>query len=256
MATRTPFVGGNWKMHTTLDDGRALARGVVEGTRTVSDVEVAIFPPACYLLPIMGVLGREDSRVLLGAQNCYPKGEGAFTGEISPRQIRDCGASIVLVGHSERRHVLGESDAFIAQKVRSVLEHDLTCLLCIGETLEQRERGETDAVNERQLRSALSGLEDTHADRLIIAYEPVWAIGTGRTASAEDAQQAQHAARRIVADLLGREAAARVRILYGGSVKAANAAELFAQEDIDGGLIGGASLVAEEFLKIVEAARG
>jgi len=254
MATRTPFVGGNWKMHTTLEEGRSLARSVVAGVDGISDVEVAIFPPACYLLPIMGVLGKSDARVMLGAQNCYPESKGAFTGEISPLQVRDCGGRIALVGHSERRHVLGESDEFIARKVRSVLEHDLICLLCIGETLEQRERGETDAVNEHQLRTALAGLDASVSDQLIIAYEPVWAIGTGRTASAEDAQQAQRAARGVIADLLGSEAAAMIRILYGGSVKAANAEALFSQEDIDGGLIGGASLVADEFVRIVEAA--
>ncbi len=256
MSTRTPFVGGNWKMNTRLESGRSLAREVVAGCDGVADVEVAIFPPVAYILPIAGVLGKTDSRILLGAQDCSSEPDGAFTGEVSAGQLADCGVSVVIIGHSERRHVIGEDDDLINRKVRAGLGEGLTCMLCVGETLSQREAGETDAINEAQLRRGLEGVGPGEVERLIIAYEPVWAIGTGRTATPEDAQDAHAKIRGVLADLFSGDAAAAIRILYGGSVKPSNAAELFAQPDIDGGLIGGASLNAQDFLAIIDAARG
>lgn len=242
-------------MNTTLETGRALAREITHGVASIPDVQVAIFPPALYVLPIAGVLGRADTRIFLGAQNCSSEKPGALTGELAVEQLADCAVRIVLVGHSERRHILGETDEVIGRKLRAVLAGGLIGMLCIGETLAQREAGETNQVNERQLRTALQGFDPSWVDRLIIAYEPVWAIGTGRTATPADAQSAHKHVRAVLGEILGSDAAARTRVLYGGSVKSGNARELFAQADIDGGLIGGASLVAGEFLAIVEAAR-
>ena len=256
MGTRTPYVGGNWKMNTLLESARALGAGVVEGCASIDDVDIAIFPPIIYALPMARVLGRAESRVALGAQNCSPEKSGAFTGEISVDQLRDSGVTTCLAGHSERRHVMGEDDQLICRKVHAVLDGGLTCLLCVGETLDQRERGQTDAINEAQLRAGLAGVDPNALDRLVIAYEPVWAIGTGKTASPQDAQSAHARCRSILADLFGSENANALRIVYGGSVKPSNARELFAQRDIDGGLIGGASLNADDFTSITRLARG
>lgn len=191
--------------------------------------------------------------VILGAQNCWPKKEGAFTGEISPYQLRDMGVKVVLLGHSERRHVFAEDDALIAEKVKLVLRAKLDVMLCIGETLEQRAAGETFAVLARQLKS-LKMVKPTQIDRVSVAYEPVWAIGTGETATPEMAQSAHAEARSQIAGILGAEAAAQIPILYGGSVKPSNATELLRQPDIDGALVGGAALSIEQFGPILDAA--
>ncbi len=249
---RKAFVGGNWKMNTQRESATALATAVAKATEKASrDVEVVVFPPFPYLLPVGDAIG---PRVRLGAQDAYTEASGAFTGEVSVAMLADCGATHALTGHSERRHVLGESDTLVGAKTRAVLDGGLTCVVCVGETLEQREAGETDTVNERQTRAALEGVSAEGMARVVIAYEPVWAIGTGRTASPADAQQAHAALRALLAKLYDDKVAAATRIIYGGSVKGANAAELFGQPDIDGGLIGGASLDAEEFGAIVTAA--
>ncbi len=252
---RTPFIGGNWKMNTRLESGRALAREIVSGCEDCAGVEVALFPPVAYILPMAGVLGKSGSKIILGAQDCHPEPDGAFTGEMSAGQLADCSARVVIIGHSERRHVMGEDDAMVNRKVNAVLGEGLVCMLCIGETLEQRESGQTDAVNESQLRAGLQGVTPDQLDSLIIAYEPVWAIGTGKTATPADAQDAHAKCRGVLGELFGSDAAGAIRILYGGSVKSSNAKELFAQADIDGGLIGGASLNAQDFLAIIDAAR-
>ena len=254
---RRPVVGGNWKMNTDCRTGPMLAAAVHEGLHAdlAQHVEVIVFPPACYLLPVGATLTDRGSCVRLGAQNLWHEDNGAYTGELSARMLKDCGATHVLIGHSERRHVVGENDELIAKKLRAALSADLSPVLCVGETLEQREAGQTDAVNERQLRSALVGIDGGIA-RVIIAYEPVWAIGTGKTATPDDAQRAHKHIRAVVADLFDKDAADRTVIQYGGSVKPSNAAELFSMPDIDGGLIGGASLEAETFLAIVNAAGG
>jgi len=249
MATRRPFVGGNWKMNTTAAEADALARAV----STSSDAaQVAIFPPFVYLDRVAAALRTAGSTVLVGAQDLDHRDNGALTGQVSSAMLLDLGVSAALTGHSERRHVLDESDELVGLKTARTIDAGLTCVLCIGETLEQREAGQTDQVNERQLREGLAGV--TAFDNLVIAYEPVWAIGTGRTASPDDAQNAHAAIRNVLADITNSNTANATRILYGGSVKPSNAAELFAQPDIDGGLIGGASLNPDDFAAICCAA--
>lgn len=256
MAHRKPFVGGNWKMNTNALSAADLARAVIDGVGSVTDrVDVAIFPPFPYLLAVGSVLRDRQSRIMLGAQDVYPKADGAFTGEVSTAMLKDCGVKAVLVGHSERRHVIGEGDTLLNAKVRAVLEASLHCVLCIGETLAQREAGTTDAVNEAQLRAGLADVDAAHMAQVTIAYEPVWAIGTGKTATPGDAQAAHARVRAVLASLYGAEVAQAVRIQYGGSVKPDNAADLFGRPDIDGGLIGGASLKAADFVPIVKAAQ-
>lgn len=254
---RTPFIGGNWKMHLTRDSAAILARAVADGLRTPPQgprtPEVAIYPAFVHLDVVRAALG--ESGVLLGAQDCSPEPEGAFTGEVSIPMLRDVGARSVLTGHSERRHVLHEPDSLVNAKTRAALANGMTCVLCVGETLAQREDNATDAINEHQLRAGLEGVAPAHSERLVIAYEPVWAIGTGRTATPEDAQQAHSRIRAVLGSLLGESAASTIRIIYGGSVKPGNAAQLFAKPDIDGFLVGGASLVAPDFLSIVRAAK-
>jgi triosephosphate isomerase len=248
-------VAGNWKMNSDRASAVRLALDVHAGCAAFEGrVEVAVCPPFVYLDAVARSLAEARSKVVVGAQNVYFQPSGAFTGEVSAGMVKDCGARVVIVGHSERRHVLGESDEMIHKKVRAVLEAGLGCILCVGETIEERRAGRTDEVNERQVRSALAGLAFTQASRVTIAYEPVWAIGTGQTASPADAQDAHAKIRRVVASLHGPQIAGGMRIQYGGSVKADNARELFAQADVDGGLIGGASLKAADFEAIVRSA--
>lgn len=256
--SRTPIVAGNWKMNLIRDEAVALARAVASGTKGMTSVERIIFPASVHLDAVrsgvseVGAGGAEGLSV--GAQNAWHQPNGAFTGEISTEMIKDLKCSWLLTGHSERRHVIGESDELINAKTRAGLDAGLSVILCIGETLEQRDAGQTDAVNERQLHAGLQDIPHEALNRLVIAYEPVWAIGTGKTATPEDAQAAHHAARTVIEGLYGQQPALAVRILYGGSVKPENAAELFSQPDIDGGLIGGASLKPDWFLSICSAA--
>lgn len=251
---RTPIVGGNWKMNTDRASAADLARSIAAGL--VPGVEVMVFPPFPYLLTVRKALDDAGGMVALGAQDLWPDPNGAYTGEISTDMLLDCGVQGVLVGHSERRHVLGEPDTLLNRKLKAALDAGLTAVLCVGETLEQREAGQTDEVNERQIRAGLAGVDRAQMDAVVIAYEPVWAIGTGRTATPRDAQDAHARIRALLAALYSPELADRTRIQYGGSVKPENAAELFAQPDIDGGLIGGASLKSADFLAIVGAAAG
>lgn len=255
MSKRRPFVAGNWKMNTDRASGVALALDVARGVAGVTgSVDVGVCPPFVYVNAVARALRGVGSSVMIGAQDVYHEASGAFTGEVSCAMLTDVGATIAIVGHSERRHVLGETDAQINKKVRAALTAGLQCILCVGETLEQRNAGETDRVNESQLRAGLAGVTAEQLGRLTIAYEPVWAIGTGKTATPGDAQAAHAAARKVLGSLFGGPAAQEIRIQYGGSVKADNAKELFAQPDIDGGLIGGAALNADSFVKIVLAA--
>jgi len=251
---RRPFVGGNWKMNTDLASAVELADDVNASCAALAQrIDIALFPPFPYLLPVGRTLGH--GAIMLGAQDVYHQPDGAFTGEVSVDMLNDLSVTAVLVGHSERRHVIGEDDDLVNRKTMAALDGALVAVLCIGERLEEREAGDTDAVNIRQLRAALEGVEIEHAARqLVIAYEPVWAIGTGRTASPADAQAAHHVIRREFASLFDRTTADGIRIIYGGSVKPANAAELFAQPDVDGFLVGGASLIAADFAAIVKAA--
>jgi len=255
---RRPFIGGNWKMNTTRAEAVALAQAVLEGCDPLAErVEVAVYPPFVWLDAVGGVLRRErrGGSVTLGAQDVYHEPAGAFTGEVSTSMLREVGVTSVLAGHSERRHVLGEGDDLVNCKVRAATDAGLQCVLCIGELRAEREAGETDDVNRRQLRAGLREVDRGHLiSRIVIAYEPVWAIGTGLNATPQDAQAAHAAIRAELARLYDDDAARTVRIIYGGSVKPANAADLSAGPDIDGFLVGGASLDAPGFIEIVRAA--
>ena len=240
-------------MSTDLAGGVALAEAVAAGAGDLlSGCQVVVCPPLTHLQAVGKVL--EGSGVLLGAQNFYHQPSGAYTGEVSCSMLKNLGVTVVLCGHSERRHVMGESDVLINAKVLAALEAGLEVILCIGEKIEQREAGQTDAINAGQLAYGLAGVKDEHLARVTLAYEPVWAIGTGKTATPDDAQNAHRAIRNEIRHSRGDGAADAIRIQYGGSVKPGNANELFAQPDIDGGLIGGASLKAGDFLAIVRAA--
>ena len=249
---RQKFVVGNWKMYTTAAEARRLAKAIVEGVGREDRVSVAVCPPFPYLALVGEML--KGSRVALGAQNLYPEKEGAFTGEVSPTMLLDLGCTYVILGHSERRHLLGESDAFINQKVRVTLAAGLDVILCVGETLGQRETDQTDAVLDRQLVQGLAGLSAETVTRLSIAYEPVWAIGGhGHHATPQQAQESHSVIRRRFGQMFGEPSAQTLAILYGGSVKPENAAALLIRHGVDGALIGGASLHADQFLAIVRA---
>jgi triosephosphate isomerase (TIM) len=249
---RTKFVAGNWKMFTNAATARQLATAVVRGLGDEKRVAVAVCPPAPYLSLVGEAL--KGSSVALGAQNCYHEKEGAFTGEVSPAMLVDVGCRYVILGHSERRQKFGESDAFINRKVHAALAAGLEVILCLGETLEERQSNRTEAVLETQLNGSLAGVDAAALRRVVLAYEPVWAIGTGQNATPEQAQQAHAFLRGQIRARFGQEAASMLLIQYGGSVKPDNAATLFRQPDVDGGLIGGASLNADQFLAIVRAA--
>ncbi len=249
---RKGFVGGNWKMNTDSVGARELIQGVVN--HADNGAEVAVYPPFVYLREVGAVIKAKGSAVRLGAQDFRPEPDGAMTGCISLAMLADCGVTSVLTGHSERRHVIGEDDALINKKTKAALDAGMQVVLCIGELLEERESGQTDAVNERQLRAGLEGVDESQLSQVVIAYEPVWAIGTGKTATCDDAQDAHAKIRGLLSAMYSPGAASDMRILYGGSVKPGNAGELFAMADIDGGLIGGASLKAEDFGAIVDAA--
>lgn len=249
---RRPLIAGNWKMNLERASSVALAQGVAQGIAGLNGVDVAVCPPFVYLDPVAQVL--KGSKVGLGAQDMYHEAKGAFTGEISAAMLLDVACTYVILGHSERRHVLGETDEQVNKKVRAALAAGLTPILCVGELLAEREAGQTGAVIRRQVIGSLAGLSAAEMARTVIAYEPVWAIGTGKTASPEQAEEVHLDLRRILEDRYNKEVAEQVRIQYGGSVTADNAAELLAQPDIDGALVGGASLKPATFLAIVAAA--
>ena len=242
---RKGLVAANWKMHGQREDNAALLNAMSAGLTEHSDVEILVCPPSIYLEQIKALLA--DSNILLGAQNIHSEKKGAYTGEISADMLKDCGCSHVIVGHSERRELFQESDEFIAGKFIAAQASGLIPILCIGETLAQREADETADIVLGQLEVVLQHAGAAAFGNAVIAYEPVWAIGTGLNASPE---QEVHALIRNKIAELDAQIARDIRIIYGGSVKSANAAELFAQLDIDGGLVGGASLIAEEFLGI------
>ncbi|MDX1564353.1 MAG: triose-phosphate isomerase [Phycisphaeraceae bacterium] len=251
MADRIPIVGGNWKMNLHRAEAEALSG---ELTKAIAEeaVEVVVCPAFCYLGQVGSAL--EGGLLRLGAQDVYHEANGAFTGEISCSMLKDVGVEWVLTGHSERRHVIGENDVLINAKTRAALEAGLKVILCVGEKIEQREAGQTDAINIAQLHYGLAGVAAAQMPNVVIAYEPVWAIGTGKTATAEDAQSAHRAIRSALESMYDANVAQATRIQYGGSVKPANAAELYAQNDVDGFLVGGASLKSEDFSSIVSAA--
>jgi triosephosphate isomerase len=249
---RKKFVAGNWKMHMSAASARELAEAVVRGLAGDSRVRVAVCPPFPYLTEVARVV--YGSPVALGAQNCYTEKEGPFTGEVSPVMLADVGCRYVILGHSERRHKLGERDDFINRKVHAALAAGLEVIFCVGETLADRVQGFTEAVLAAQFDGGLAGLGASHLEKLTLAYEPVWAIGTGQNATPEQAQQAHSFLRRRVSDRFGVPAADALTTLYGGSAKPENARAILHQPDVDGGLIGGASLQADHFLSVIHAA--
>jgi len=247
---RIPLIAGNWKMHKTAGEGAALVRALLADPLP-SRVEVAVCPPFTALGEVRSALG--GSTVRLGAQDMYWEAQGAFTGEISPVMLRDLGCTYVIVGHSERRQFFGETDDTAARKAGAAFAHGLIPILCVGERLEERDGGRTEAVVVRQTTQGTERIDPVLASTLVIAYEPVWAIGTGRAASGEEANRVIGLIRRALAERFGENVAARIRILYGGSVTPEVAAEFSSQPEIDGALVGGASLDAGKFRKIVEA---
>jgi len=241
------LIAGNWKMHKTIPEALDLVRELKELVNDVNDRDILVCPPFTALYPVSKEL--EGSNIVLGGQNMYFEEQGAFTGEISPLMLKSAGCSYVILGHSERRHIFGETDELVNKKVLSAVNHGLIPILCVGELLEERESGKTQEVVEKQVREGLKGIDGN--DEFVIAYEPVWAIGTGKTATPELAEEVHFFIRRVLSDMFGSEKANSVRILYGGSVKPENAAGLLNMENIDGALVGGASLKAESFAKIV-----
>ncbi|NYE57314.1 triose-phosphate isomerase [Carboxydothermus ferrireducens] len=247
---RKPFIAGNWKMYKTPVEAAGFVRELIDSLKDVNGVDVAVCPPFPALWPVKEAL--EGSNIALGAQNMHFEKEGAFTGEVSPAMLQDIGVKYVILGHSERRAYFGETDELINQKIKAAFTWGLNPIFCVGETLEERERGITKAVVEIQVLKGLAGVTAEQAENLTIAYEPVWAIGTGKTATPDDAQEVCRFIRELLVKLFGREIADKVRIQYGGSVKPENIKELIAKPDIDGALVGGASLKVESFTAIVK----
>jgi triosephosphate isomerase len=249
---RPRLVAGNWKMHRTAAEAGTLAREIVELMRARPATEVAICPPFTALESVAGVV--RGTAIHLGGQNLHPERQGAFTGEISGPMLAALGCRFVIVGHSERRHGMGEDDATVAKKLRAALRDDLTPIVCVGETLAERESDRTAETLARQVTTAYTDLGHAATEATVIAYEPVWAIGTGRVATSEQARDAHRMIRVTLDRVVGAGAGERVAILYGGSVNAGNAAGLFVEEELDGALVGGASLEAASFWKIAVAA--
>lgn len=249
---RRRIVAGNWKMYKTRREGRALVEEILTGAADLPcDVHLLVFPPATAMAAVAEKCA--GTRIEVGGQNLHPEPEGAFTGEISARMILEAGATHVLIGHSERRHIFGEQDELLARKLRSALEAGLRPVFCVGETLEERDSGRTEEVLGAQIAAGLTGLKPGDLGTLILAYEPVWAIGTGRTATANQARDAHAFLRRRLEAGWGAEGR-QVPVLYGGSVKPENAAELMGQQDVDGVLVGGASLNGGAFVQIARGA--
>jgi len=247
---RTPVIAGNWKMYKTPEEARAFVREFLPLVADASGVEI-VLAPAFPSLSDVAVMTR-DAKVGVASQNVHFAEEGAYTGEVSPRMVREAGASYAIIGHSERRQYFAETDESVNRKVRAALAAGLVPILCLGETLAERESGRTIEVVERQIRAGLADVPASEAKRFLLAYEPVWAIGTGRTATPAQAQEVHAFLRGTLKELWGEAAGASVRILYGGSVKPENIAELMSMEDIDGALVGGASLSAASFARIVK----
>jgi len=249
---RIPFVAGNWKMNKTVAEARDLVANMAPKLREIPGVEKVLCPPFTALVAVSAQLAGSD--IGLGAQNLHWEAKGAFTGEVAPNMVKEfCG--YVIIGHSERRTYFGETDATVNMRVLAAQAHDLTPIVCVGETLDQYESNRTAEVVARQIRDGLTGTDSALAARLVVAYEPVWAIGTGRASTRENAEAVvRDVIRPALAELFGSNAAQAIRVLYGGSVTAANAAEFFASPEIDGALVGGASLKVDEFIAITQAA--
>jgi triosephosphate isomerase len=245
---RRPLIAGNWKMHMRLGEASELTRRVVDGCRGFDDVDVVLMPPFTALTTVASATA--GSPIRLGAQDLHWEEKGAYTGEVSPVMLKDVGCTYALVAHSERRQLFGETDRSANRKVLAALAHDLVPVLCVGESDAERDRGVTFVVVDRQVKEGLKDVSESQLDGLVVAYEPIWAIGTGRTATPAQAEEVHQSIRGQLAKLFGSQAAAKVRILYGGSVKADNVDDLMAEADIDGALVGGASLDASSFTRI------
>ena len=251
MSDRRRIIAGNWKMNTTVAEAVELATSIARGASPAPQVDMVICPPTCLLAPV--VTATVNSAVAVGAQNLHPAANGAFTGEVSGSMLTSLGVRYVICGHSERRAMFGDTEAWVGEKVHAAFGAGLTPIIAMGETLEQRNMKQTEAVVDAQLTAATEGLSEAQMSQAVVAYEPVWAIGTGLTASPDQAQAVHAFIRSQLGKRFGASVAEQVRIQYGGSVKPTNATQLLAQPDIDGALVGGASLKAESFLAIINA---
>ena len=251
-SNRKPIIAGNWKMYKTAADAAALVSALKNEVTGITKSEIVVCPPFTALAAAAGALA--GSNIQLGAQNVHWEKDGAFTGEIAPAMLKELGVRYAIVGHSERRQFFGETDAGVNKRAKAALANGLRPIVCVGELLAEREAGKTESVVAGQVRGSLAGFDKNQILETVIAYEPVWAIGTGKTASPAQAQEVHAFIRGLLTNLFTEPVAQRIRILYGGSMKPANAPELLAQKDIDGGLIGGASLEARSFVELVKAA--
>lgn len=249
---RVPLISGNWKMHNNHLEALTLVQKLsyALGGHDYDKVQVSVHPPFTDIRTVQTAVESDRMKFILGAQNCHFEEKGAFTGEVAPSMLAKLNVALVIVGHSERRELFGETDEVVNQKVLAVLKAGMTPILCCGETQSEREGGQAESKVDGQIRAGLKGVKPEQVGAMVVAYEPIWAIGTGRTATSDDAQQVCAAIRGCVAELSGKEAADSVRIQYGGSVKAGTIAELIAQPDVDGALVGGASLDPDEFARI------
>jgi triosephosphate isomerase len=249
---RKKFIAGNWKMNTTLDEARTLAKGLVEAAGKIADVDIAVCPPFTNLLAVAEIL--KGSTIHLGAQDVHWEAKGAYTGKISTAMLKSVGVEYVIIGHSEQRSYFNETDETVNKKVKATLAATLLPIICVGETLDERKKGLLNTVIERQVKGAYVGVSEADALKTTIAYEPVWAIGTGEVATPAQANEAHIFIRSVVAGIYGKSVAETIRIQYGGSMKPDNARDLLALSDVDGGLIGGAALKPQDFLGIIKPA--
>ncbi len=251
---RKTLIAGNWKMYKTVSEALALVEGLKEKVRGVKDVEIVVAPPFTSLSMVSKAI--QSSNIDLAAQNLFYEKEGAYTGEISGEMIKDSGCKYVIVGHSERRENFGDTDERVNKKIHAALKAGLSVMFCLGESLQERENEKTFEVVERQVKAGFAGCGEKEMERIVIAYEPIWAIGTGKTATPDQANEVHSYIRNLLSKIIHTETAAKTRILYGGSVKPSNAQELMVQEDIDGALVGGASLTVDSFSGIIFASQG
>ena len=249
LKVRKPFIAGNWKMHNNLEESKKLVQAIVDASKNKTDVEIMIAPVFTAINTVSKIT--KGTNVILSAQNCHWQEQGAFTGDVSPAQIKDAGASCVILGHSERRSIFGETDEIINKKLKTAVKFGLTVVFCVGETLQQRESGKTFEILSEQLKKGLADISKEQTENLVIAYEPIWAIGTGKTATPTQAQETHKFVRQELSKLFDESASDKIRIIYGGSVKSENIDAIMSRPDIDGVLVGGASLKAESFLRII-----
>lgn len=248
---RTPIIAGNWKMNLLVDEGKELVQEIWGNISGLSGVDVVVCPPFVDIPSVANAIHEKEMSIELGAQNMHWEESGAYTGEVSPLMLKDLGVKYVIIGHSERRQFFGETDQGVNRKVKSALAHRLVPIMCVGESLKEREAGQTEEVTTGQVKRGMFELSAEEASNVVIAYEPIWAIGTGKSATAGDAEKVISGIRETVLELFGKECSQRVRIQYGGSVTPENIADFMAMENIDGGLVGGASLKADSFSEIL-----